>query len=185
MIVLRTSLHRIRATIILSACVFLLIIRQPVAEGAWQISGDVALFPRLGNIPLGEPVFEFDASVGCKNRMGGSYLLAASYMEPTLTGIREREKLDVTGVWLMRSASFGVYNHSFTVSAGPGISIIDWRSERAKMLYGSFSFRSDIVMTIWNFKGLSVSLGGSYRSCPLQNSGLITDRFGFVMFITG
>jgi hypothetical protein len=181
----RVATRGVGTTIILCGFVFLSLLWQSAAEGAWNVSGDVALFPTLGNLYIKDPVFEFEASLEYKNHIGGAYALAASYMKPAPAGVRERENLDLTSIWLMRSAAFDLFSRNFIVSAGPGISIIDWQSERSEMLYGSFSFRSDIAMTIWNFQGFSVSLGGAYRGCPLKISGLITDRLGFVMFITG
>ena len=165
--------------------IILLVLLPSASFGVWNLGCDIGYFSKMGNIGLRNSLLEYEVFLNYENHKGGIYWLSATYQKPELETSSKIDRLDITGIWFMRSAAFKIFKRRIQINAGPGISIIDRKNNTGRTIFGSFSFRSDVLISIWRKYGITTSMGVSYRGCPLHSTGLITDRFGMVVVISG
>jgi len=163
----------------------LVLFPKPGLEAAWRVGCDLAVFPAMGNLELKKPVYEYEVFVNHESGIGAGYRAALSRSAPDPAQATDSTTPELTGIWLNRSARFRVWGLHGFICAGPGITAIVRRENGRKVIFGAFSFRSDITVNVWGIHGLSIDAGVSFRGCPLRSSGSYSDRFGVVLVVGG
>ncbi len=163
----------------------LILFPKPGLEAAWRAGGGLGVFQVMGNLELEKPVLEYEMFLNYENNFGGIYQATITRSKPDLQPEIGLTSLELTGFWLQRSARFKIWLLKCYISAGPGITAIAKRENGRKVLFGSFSFRSDVIIETWEISGLLFSGGITFRGCALRSSGWYCDRFGFTLVISG
>ena len=163
----------------------LILFPKPGFEAAWRVGGGPGMFLVMGNLELEKPVLEYELFLDYENKFGGIYQTSITRSKPDLKPDMGLTSLELTGFWLQRSARFKVWLLTCRINAGPGITTVAKRKNGRKVVFGSFSFRSDVIVETWEISIFTISTGVTFRGCALRSSGWYCDRFGFTLVISG
>ena len=170
---------------IITLIIIVLIIDVKESECAWNVGCDLSYFPSVGNLSLNNPALEYELFLNYKNSFNAINQLSFSWLHPGINPDSSLSSVDLAAIWLQRGAEFSIWRFKLFPSAGVGLTRVLNKKNHREVMFGSFSFRSDLSVLFWQRKGVNCRAGVSFKGCPFHNTGKVSDRFGFTIIISG